>query len=369
MSWQTKLQYRTRQPEFLWRMAIVILLTGVGLGYAGQWLPQEMRLSTQRYTEYFESLTQLEHHANHREWASYWWEIPQAIWHRWMPVPVLIAGVTGLSWFVFVLQAGQPGAPRGIRWPLVVAAIPLGVLSVWPTLFFSAWQEEVWNLRPSNEFASGIRYYLLSVGLREEFCKLLLFLPLVPWIVKRGSEREALLVAAAVGLGFAVEENVGYFLADSSDSLGRFLTANFLHMSLTGLTGLALCRACWYPRERGPEALAIFLTAVIVHGLFDAVQVIPTLGNLAFGTFVIFVGLAYQFFEELKREWQPRGETISLSATIVAASSLVTAVSFATFATTFDFQTALNAIPIPAVSMGLMVYVFLRNVPESLIDV
>ena len=54
----------------------------------------------------------------------------------------------------------------------------------------------------------------------------------------------ALIVASVVGLGFAVGENVDYYQMNQGHSVfGRFVTANFLHLTLTGLVGHALVQA------------------------------------------------------------------------------------------------------------------------------
>ena len=65
--------------------------------------------------------------------------------------------------------------------------------------------------------------------------------------------------------------------------------------------------------------------------------------------------------------WQPRGEMITLTATFVAAVSLVAAATFVYFAAATDLPTAAVAIIAPGISTGIFVYMFLREVPESLV--
>ncbi len=370
---RSTLQAKTRQPAFLWRMALGILLVGALFGYAAQWLPASvpefLKGNKAELGKQVEHLEQIQQWATDGDWGRLWWSLPRSMWLGLVPGATALAAVTGFCWLAFTLQAGQPGARGGIRWPLALVAVAMGVASIWPTLFALYYQETVWGLTESQDLIGGLRFFILGVGLREELSKLLLFLPLVPSIVRRGSEREALLVAACVGLGFAMEENVGYFAGSPGSSMGRFLQANFFHMSLTGLAGLALCRGVWHPRERAAEAAAIVLLAVIAHGLYNALMVLPFFGEYAILSSILYILLAYQFFRELRHWWQPRGETISLTATLVAASALVAAVTFVFVAAVTNFGDAIDGVLQPGIGAALLVYVFLREVPESLVDV
>ncbi len=364
------LRLKTRQPEFIWRVVACILVLGAAIAFLVQSSPDAVvDLREPISHEHQEHYQRLERLAANGEWGTLWWQLPRSMWLGALPGPTVLALITGASWLAFTLQAGQPHRPTGIRWQLAVLGVVLGVVSIWPTLFAIYWQEHEWGLRSANDLAGGLRFFILGVGLREELAKLLLFLPLVPWIIRRGSEREALLVAACVGLGFAMEENISYLFSSVGSSSGRFLVANFLHMSLTGLAGLAVCRGIWNPRERGAEAVAVVLLAILAHGMYDALIVLPALAQYAVGSSLVSILLAYQFFHELRHWWQPPGETISLTATFLVAVSLVVASSLVYLASLVGFREAIGGAMIPAVSLGVMVYLFLREIPESIIDV
>jgi RsiW-degrading membrane proteinase PrsW (M82 family) len=370
MSWQPFLRRSTRDPKFLWRLAIGILVIGVLLGIATRWLPDSVAESLiggriGELSEHYDRVGQL---AEADDWWGVWKLIPKGMWLATMPGPALIAGLAGACWLVFLIQAGQPGSKDGIRVWLALLAVVLGVLSVWPTLFAIYYQEHRWGIRESADVAEGLRFYILGVGLREELAKLLMFMPLVPLIIRRGSQREAMLVAACVGLGFAMEENVSYFTSNPACTIDRFLLSNFLHMSLTGLAGLAICRAIWWPKQYGSEAIAIVLLAIVLHGVFDSLIALPALMDYSLGSFIIYILLAYRFFHELRSWWQPRGETISLTATFVAAVSLVAAITFVYFAAATNITLAAAAIIAPGISTGIFVYMFLREMPESLVE-
>lgn len=377
MQLQPYLRSNTRRPEFLGRMVLAILGVGLVLAFVVQATEPvvvtedgiELRSIPEEYEQYEQYHDEVQRLANNREWGQLWWALPKGMWLSVVPGPTFLALLTGICWFAFAVQAGQPHRPNGIRWPLAVVGIALGVLSVWPTLFAIYWQEIDWKLVESADLRGGLKFFILGVGLREELSKLLLFMPLVPWIIRRGSEREALLVAACVGLGFAMEENINYFSDSAGSTSGRFLTANFFHMSATGLCGLAVCRAIWNPRQRLGEAIAIVLLVVFVHGMYDALISLPDLEYYAMGSMILFILLAYQFFHELRAWWEPPGETISLTATFLASIAIVVAATLVYMSSLVGLRLATQSVIAPAVALGIMVYMFLREMPESIIDV
>lgn len=369
MSWHRYLQLKTRDATFLWYWGIGILLVGAAVAWLAQWLPRPSPSPDSPAKDAYNAHLQgIQLFAQQGEWGELALGIPRLMYLGWLPGPTSVALLAGFCWLVFLLQAGQPGARDGVRPWLCLLGVPLGVLSIWPTSFANFWQEHAWGLVRSEELAAGLMYFVLSVGLREELAKLLMFLPLVPFVVRRGSEREALLVAASVGLGFAIEENIGYFLREPHETVGRFLSANFLHMSLTGLCGLALCRAIWHPRRMASESLGIILLMIIAHGLYDALIVLPGLFQLSIASFVIYLLLVYQFFRELRTWWKPRGAAISLTATVVTSTTLVVAATLVYLAAQFDFDLAIRLVGPPAIGSAMFLYVYLREVPETLTD-
>jgi hypothetical protein len=75
----------------------------------------------------------------------------------------------------------------------------LGAASTTPTLFADVWQEKAMGLAMTSDSIGATAFYVVGVGLREEFIKLLFFVPFVPMLLRRGSEIEMLIVAACVG--------------------------------------------------------------------------------------------------------------------------------------------------------------------------
>jgi RsiW-degrading membrane proteinase PrsW (M82 family) len=246
----------------------------------------------------------------------------------------------------------------------------LGGLSIWPTHFFGMWLRRRFSLAESVDLIEGVRFFVLGVGLPEEGAKLLCFVPLIPLLLRVRGDLIAMMTAGCVGLGFAFVENVTYFHGSvGKDAVGRYLTANPLHMTLTGLAGLALYRAARDPKGWGLQALLVFGLMVVAHGLYDATIAIPAFGDLAIVGSIIFALVIYQFFRELRELRPKRSETVSLTATFLAGVSLVTAATFVYISSLVGFQAASDAMVLQVVSLSLMAYLFLREMPETMVTV
>ena len=103
-----------------------------------------------------------------------------------------------------------------------------------------------------------------------------------------------------VGLGFAINENIQYYMNGGVvDAFPRLMTANFLHMGMTGLIARAAFRMMKRPRRHWEEFLGTFLAVVVFHGLYDAFILVPELDNLGIMSLVCLAVLAYYFFETL----------------------------------------------------------------------
>jgi RsiW-degrading membrane proteinase PrsW (M82 family) len=350
-------------------MVLTILAIGVMLGYIVEHFTWVVSESPNIFSD---GSRQLEKLASEDQWWQLWWAIPGIDFPRRFSTmgPVFLAGWAGFLWLVFSLQAVQIRGPRDLRLRALLIAVGLGVLSVWPTHFFHYWQEYRWHLLPSEQLGPGLRYYVLGVGLCEELAKLLCLLPLLLALLRKHDELLALMASACVGLGFAMAENAGYFLGSGgSDLVGRFLTANPTHMTLTGLIGLAAYRGMHQPRQWGLPALALFGVMVFVHGLYDASIALPALAEYALLGTILFIAVVYQFFHELRALRPKRVEMISLTANFLAGVSLAAAVTFVYLSATVGCMEAWEVLAPGGLGLSLMVYLFLREMPETLVSV
>ena len=371
MTWRHYLQVKTRRPAFLWRMVIAIIAAGMlgAIVFEGQLRSRPQ--TDEGRGQFNRSVERLDNLADSGEWAALWWALPKVVFHRisYAP-PVLLAAFAGCWWFAFCLHAAQIRGRRDPQLWLLPLAVLLGGLSVWPTHFLSIWIEHRWNVHESAELAEGLRFYILGVGVPEEVAKLLCFLPLTPILLRLRSDLTALIAAGFVGLGFAIVENMGYFAASQgADAVGRFLTANPMHITLTGVAGLALYRALRDPKGWVSHAVAMIGLMIFAHGLYDAAIVIPELADIGILSTIIFALVVYQFFRELRELRSPRVETISLTATFLAGVSMVIAATLVYISSLSNFGQAADVMVMNVLSLAVMAYLFLREMPDTMVTV
>ncbi|HEX6960257.1 MAG TPA: PrsW family glutamic-type intramembrane protease [Lacipirellula sp.] len=377
MTWRHYLQIKTRTPAFLWRMAIGILLAGVAMGIGVDMAtpapppvepPGDEQVVDEPFAVDQPSLEQL---AEEARWLDLWMAIPAEMfagWRHWGMTAIAI--LTGACWTAFLMQAIQIRSRSDYRAWTPLIGLGLGVLSIWPTLFLIYWQQWRWGLAPSEELRDGMRYFLLGVGLREELAKFVCFLPLLPVLVRRRDELAALITAGCVGVGFAMEENVGYIAQTAGvNTLGRLLSAAPLHMSMTALVGLAAYRACVWPRQCLPQLVAIFVVIAVAHGMYDAVIVIPELADFSLAASLILIGVIYQFFRELRSLAAVRRDPISLTANFLFCVCTVAAATFVYVSSLAGWQLAMDALMLGVITQAIMVYLFLREMPETMVSV
>ncbi len=227
-----------------------------------------------------------------------------------IPIPslVILSLFSASIWYLIVTRFAGNWRQR---WKLHLPAFVLGIFSAVFTLYAVWLQEEILRFThdPTGSIIDQVLYCIAGIGLREETIKLLLFVPLVPVLARRHDDIDALVCAGLVGLGFAFQENISY-LHQSGEfaTWSRFLTANFLHISLTGVAGLSLVR-CWRrPRRHWDQFLYDFLIVVAAHGIYDALLMVPQFGEYAVLGIVVFAGIAYLFLDQALRLMVPNAQ-------------------------------------------------------------
>jgi len=125
-----------------------------------------------------------------------------------------------------------------------------------------------WNQVPST-FVGQLLFFLVNVGLVEEFAKLLAVRLTVYGNREFQEPSDGLVYSGAAALGFATAENVKYVLGfgDPSVLLGRSLLSTFGHVLMSACWGYALGRA----KQGGPRFVTVqgLGWAALGHGLFD----------------------------------------------------------------------------------------------------
>jgi RsiW-degrading membrane proteinase PrsW (M82 family) len=295
-------------------------------------------------------------------WRQAWDLILPSQYEYLNPSYLALAVCLGFIWLVIWLQMTRIAWPLGGRMTLCLLALLMGGLSTIPVVFLASWQEALWPWGASGDITSGLLDCVAGVGLREETLKFLFFIPFVPLLLWRGDELEMIMVAGCVGLGFAAEENILY-LQDSANlgAAGRFLTANFFHMALTGMIGLAFCRAFRHGLRGWSEFLGTFALVVVMHGLYDAFLDLKQLEKMWLLYGLVFIGVCFRLFHALHKLCEPRRDPVSLTATFVWGLSLMVAISLCFAGYENGFDAAVMGVGGDAISLGIVVYLFVRE--------
>ena len=257
----------------------------------------------------------------------HWWNGTIAYAMQTFPVYAWVLALCGgLIYFYLLLKITGLMPPSRQILAIGIVGVVLGAASTVAVLTFLTWQEAVLGFKENGEMINDCIYYVLGVGVREEALKAIFFLPLVPFLYRSRNPQLTIFAAACIGLGFAAYENLGYSFR-GFNSVGRFVTANFLHISLTGLLGFAICRFLYTPRKEWDRLLGTFVAVVLIHGVYDilAVGAIDGMQAETQGFFAIFVFVytCHHFFNHLQKHCQLKRQTISPMAVFVIGCSLL----------------------------------------------
>lgn len=268
--------------------------------------------------------------------------ITRLLWSSWgtyaATTSLVMALFAGIIWFILTLNLER--VPRRDL-PLHLLAVLLGALSTFAVLVMGHWQDSRIGWGATGELMEDLIYFTAGVALREELAKLLAAAPLMLWLaLRKAPEGTALLAAGCVGLGFAIEENLGYFggIPDGA-VVSRFLTANFLHIATTGLSGLALHRLFRHGWHRWDEALGALLLVIGIHGGYNtALTSTDFLGGRLDLFAIILLGiLAWRFYGIAGSLTTPQRRVISPLAVFVIGLALLLGVTYNVFLWNLSF--------------------------------
>lgn len=271
-----------------------------------------------------------------------------------------LSAVAALAWGFFCARLGRAGDRPLFRIPLYLVAFALGVLSIVPTVALISIEESKLHLVETGDLARDAIVCVFGVGLREEASKLLLFSLLLPILRRWGDKLDVLACGAMVGLGFAAEENLGYFSEyDLHSALARFLTANFLHMAMTGTLASALDDFVRDGERHGRSFFQTSLLVVGLHGAYDLLIGHEEIGG-GYMAMIVFVVLTKMFLDaiEVARKKADRGLT-PVHAFVVALA-VVTGASMAHAIGVVGPAAAPLVMASGLLGEAIMVFVFVR---------
>jgi protease PrsW len=292
---------------------------------------------------------------------------------RWLPAVwaprldgtgIVMSAIAALGWAFFCARLGKVEARIRFRLPMYAVAFLLGVASVFPTVLLIAVEEAKLRLVETGDPARDILFFVFGVGLREEASKLLLFLPLLPVLRKWGDKLDVLVCGAFVGLGFAAEENLNYLAQENLHTgLGRFLTANFFHMALTGTLASALDD---FLADREKNAAAFSRTSlfiVAIHGGYDFLLSHEEYGGgyFAMTAFVFLTRIFLGAVDSAAAKGRANRGGITPLHAFVGAVAVVTGVSLAYAVIAVGPKAALLVMGGGLLGEAIIVYVFVRT--------
>jgi len=154
----------------------------------------------------------------------------------------------------------------------MMIAILLGLIAVFPISIIQYFLPSIDFLQGSPILRTLIKSLILY-GFVEEVIKMLFLMP-IPY--KKLSELEFLLLSFIMGLALGCFESMVYFLdhlqmANAKGAqliygsiFSRIFSSDIIHMACTGLCGLFI-----FSCRNKPSKISVFLTAVILHGVYD----------------------------------------------------------------------------------------------------
>jgi len=295
----------------------------------GAWDEIDARMDDPRVAERASAGTRYEIAVHRRDWRAAVKAMPGAWAPRFNAAGFGLAGVAAFGWAFFCARLGKMGGRPKVRLPLYVVAFVLGVLSVAPTMFLIAVEEAKLKLVETGEPGRDILFFVFGVGLREEFSKLLLFAPLLPVLRRYGDKLDVLVCGAMVGLGFAAEENLGYLASENLHTgLARFLTANFMHMAMTGILASALDDFVRDTEKFASDFTRATLMVVMMHGAYDFLLSHAEFGG-PFLAMAVFILLTRLFLDWVDKARQRADRGITPVHAFILAVAMVTGTTLA----------------------------------------
>lgn len=329
------------------------------------------RLQAQpEFAPYFDAHLQLKVAIGQKDWPAILRTVPLTQLATYRDSAFIIAILTGLAWGFFLAVLGDLPGPFSGRAGLCLLALLAGMVSTTPTLYLVILTEDIFNLSMGENLVQHFAFFTGGVAVREEVCKLLLFVPFLPILYRRDQELEVLIVASFVGLGFAMEENGSYFLFSAAAAApGRFLSANFFHIALTGMNGLALYRACTHGWRGLNQFLLIFPVTVLAHGGYDTFLSSDQIEYGSYWAMAVYVLFA-QYYLRTAHGLRPSGghRTFSLTGALVFGISTVAAVVLAFQMSTLGAVAGATLMLSELLASALLLFLFFHVFNETLTD-
>ena len=299
------------------------------------------------------------YHLTIEEYNSYSWKA------------LVTCSVAGIGWILFLVHLGSGWFWKRKEQLLIPIAFALGFISTLFCLGVVVVQDHYLNHQgfEGKSIIYNLAYSVLGIGLREEVCKLLFFLPLLYFIKDIKEDYKILCYCSLVGLGFAVEENFGYFMRYGQTTImARFLTANFAHTFMTGFTCYYLVKAVQRGGHAWDDFTTTFLKMIGIHGIYDFFLSDPVMvaKGMPFFSMMIYVYVALLYLRLLMNTAPPAHQFVSLTRVFTIVLCCTIGVVFMMISSEAGMKIALKAIASGIVVYAIYAYMFYREFDEHI---
>ena len=282
----------------------------------------------------------------------------------------LTCGIAGFGWVLFLMHLGSAWFWKRKEQIYIPIALSLGFVSTIFCLGVVVIQDHFLNHTGfvDKSIIYNLAYCILGISLREELCKLIFFLPILFFVKNVREDYKILCYCSLVGLGFSIEENLGYFLKGEGAIMGRFLTANFAHTFLTGFTCFYLVKAVQRGGNAWDEFTTTFLKMILIHGIYDFFLIDPTMVSkgMDFFAMMLYVYVALLYLRLLMNTSPPAHQFVSLTRVFTIVLCCTVGVTLLMISSEIGIKPALKSIANGIVAYAIFAYMFYREFNEHI---
>lgn len=148
-------------------------------------------------------------------------------------------------------------------------------------------------------------YATLVIGPVEELAKFLPFILIVPRLAAHDEERDGVIYASFVALGFSLVENFHYLpYLDGTEAVARGFAAPIVHILFASIWGYYVGRALLDGRPPWRAAAVSLAVSAVLHGMYDFFSLQFAFGMLPLAALLILLVWAWRLL--LFRRLDPR---------------------------------------------------------------
>ena len=287
---------------------------------------------------------------------------------------IVVCILAGLGWILFLVHLGHGWFWSRKEQLMIPVAFILGYFSTHFCLGIVVIQDHLINFDGNNatkDTVFNLAYCVLGIGLREEVCKMLFFMPLLPFLMRVKENYKILVYCSLVGLGFAVEENIGYWMRDGAGSqavMSRFLTANFIHMFLTGYICYYLTIAFKKKGKAWDDFTHALIKMIVIHGVYNFFYIDPKMVREGFYFFSLMIAIymSMQYIRLLLYSAPPSHTYLSLTRVFTVVLCLTIGIALLSMSMEIGVKESVKVIFAGLMTNAIFAYMFYREFDEHI---